>query len=261
MKKTRRPPKKASFKDAKVRELVTKAPESAPVIGIGTSGRTVSVDLDAESPHILVNASTGGGKSVTLRCITCQMLHHAAQAYVLDYKRISHPWARGIPAVTYCADIHDALIELGWEGRRRVRVADELGIDADPGAIGPRLLILLEEVNATLTSPPAEAGGFFPRGLSFLLLRQQLPRTNGKGRWYAQQSYASSTDLTSRQPGGRPGQLGYRWPDGLQTTSLLRVVGGGRRSALAANRLSLPCSAGVRFLPRLKAGVSTEESR
>ncbi|MFJ9360744.1 DUF262 domain-containing protein [Streptomyces mirabilis] len=112
-----------------------------------------------------------------------------------------------------------------------------------------------------LTSPPAEAGGFFPRGLSFLLLRQQLPRTNGKGRWYAQQSYASSTDLTSRQPGGRPGQLGYRWPDGLQTTSLLRVVGGGRRSALAANRLSLPCSAGVRFLPRLKAGVSTEESR
>ncbi|MEU3342691.1 hypothetical protein, partial [Streptomyces sp. NPDC006668] len=31
-----------------------------------------------------------------------------------------------------------------------------------------------------LTSPPAEAGRFFPRGLSFLLLRQQLPRINGK---------------------------------------------------------------------------------
>uniref|UniRef100_UPI002F9089D3 pRL2-11 n=1 Tax=Streptomyces sp. NBC_01562 TaxID=2975879 RepID=UPI002F9089D3 len=153
VKKTRRPPKKAAFKDAKVRELVAKAPESAPVIGIGTSGRVVSVDLDAESPHILVNASTGGGKSVTLRCITCQMLHNGSQAYILDYKRISHPWARGIPAVTYCADIadiHDALIELGWEGRRRVRVADELGIDADPDAIGPRLLILLEEVNATM---------------------------------------------------------------------------------------------------------------
>ncbi|MFD7057336.1 hypothetical protein ACFWBS_56740 [Streptomyces mirabilis] len=80
------------------------------------------------------------------------------------------------------------------------------------------------EQEKALTSPPAEAGGFFPRGLSFLLLRQQLPRTNGKGRWYAQQSYASSTDLTSRQPGGRPGQLGYRWPDGLQTTSLLRSL-------------------------------------
>ncbi len=28
---------------------------------------------------------------------------------------------------------------------------------------------------------------------------------------------------------------------------------------LTANRLSLPCSAGVRFLPGLKAGVSTKE--
>ncbi|MEU1223074.1 hypothetical protein [Streptomyces microflavus] len=36
------------------------------------------------------------------------------------------------------------------EGRRRTRVADELGIDADPKDIGPRLLILLEEVNATM---------------------------------------------------------------------------------------------------------------
>jgi len=90
---------------------------------------------------------------VTLRCIACQMLHHGSRVFVLDTKRISHPWARGLPGVTYCADIadiHDQLIALGMEGRRRTRVADELGIDADPKAIGPRLLILLEEVNATM---------------------------------------------------------------------------------------------------------------
>jgi hypothetical protein len=90
---------------------------------------------------------------VTLCGITCQMLHHGSQTFILDYKRISHPWARGIDGVTYCAgiaDIHDALIQLGMEGRRRVRVADALGIDADPDAIGPRLLILLEGVNAIL---------------------------------------------------------------------------------------------------------------
>ncbi|MDX2557565.1 helicase HerA domain-containing protein [Streptomyces stelliscabiei] len=153
VKKTRKPPVKAAFKDPMVRELVARAKESAPVIGIGSSNRIVSVDLDADSPHILVNASTGGGKSVTLRCIACQMLHHGSLVFVLDFKRISHPWARGIPGVTYCADIadiHDQLIELGMEGRRRTRVADELGIDADPHAIGPRLLILLEEINATM---------------------------------------------------------------------------------------------------------------
>jgi hypothetical protein len=153
VKKTRKPPAKATFKDPKVREIVAAAKESAPVIGIGSAGRIVTVDLDDQSPHILVNASTGGGKSVTLRCIACQMLHHGSLVYVLDTKRISHPWASGLPGVTYCrdiADIHDQLIALGMEGRRRTRVADELGIDADPKAIGPRLLILLEEVNATM---------------------------------------------------------------------------------------------------------------
>ncbi|MGA5900243.1 hypothetical protein [Streptomyces venetus] len=35
-------------------------------------------------------------------------------------------------------------------GRLRTRIADELGIDADPKAIGARVLILLEEVNATM---------------------------------------------------------------------------------------------------------------
>ncbi|MEU9189441.1 DUF87 domain-containing protein [Streptomyces sp. NPDC048484] len=153
VKKTRKPPAKALFKDPKTRELVAKAKESAPIIGFGAGGRIVSVDLDAESPHILVNASTGGGKSVTLRCIACQMLHHGSHVFVLDTKRISHPWARGIDNVTYCADvadIHEQLIALGMEGRRRTRAADELGIGADPKAIGPRLLILLEEINATM---------------------------------------------------------------------------------------------------------------
>ncbi|MFF8747142.1 pRL2-11 [Streptomyces californicus] len=153
VKKTRKPPARAAFAEPKVREIVAAAKESAPVIGIGSAGRIVTVDLDAESPHILVNAFTGGGKSVTLRCIACQMLHHGSLVYVLDTKRISHPWAPGLPGVTYCrdiADIHDQLIALGQEGRRRTRVADDLGIDADPKDIGPRLLILLEEVNATM---------------------------------------------------------------------------------------------------------------
>ncbi|MGI5144551.1 MarR family transcriptional regulator [Streptomyces sp. CA-106110] len=35
---------------------------------------------------------------------------------------------------------------------------------------------------------------------------------------------------------------------------------GGRRIALTAIRLSLPCSAGVRFLPGLKAGASSEKA-
>ncbi|MFI5689951.1 hypothetical protein [Streptomyces sp. NPDC051636] len=38
-------------------------------------------------------------------------------------------------------------------GRLRTRIAYELGIDADPKAIGPRVLILLAEINATMKQP------------------------------------------------------------------------------------------------------------
>ncbi|MFF3276023.1 hypothetical protein ACFYWU_34570 [Streptomyces chrestomyceticus] len=61
VKKTRKPPAKAAFKDPTVRELVAAAKESAPVIGIGSAGRIVTVDLDDQSPHILVNAGVAGG--------------------------------------------------------------------------------------------------------------------------------------------------------------------------------------------------------
>ncbi|MEV8396006.1 MULTISPECIES: helicase HerA domain-containing protein [unclassified Streptomyces] len=65
--------------------------------GLGAGKTKVSVDLDAESPHVLISAGTGGGKSTILRCITCQFIHNGAHAYVPDFKRISHTWARGVP--------------------------------------------------------------------------------------------------------------------------------------------------------------------
>ncbi|MFD3422039.1 pRL2-11 [Streptomyces decoyicus] len=153
VKKVHRPPTKVVFSDPKVRELVQKVPESAPLIGLERGQKIVSVDLDAESPHVLVSAGTGGGKSVILRTIASQLIHHGAHGYILDFKRVSHLWARGVKNVEYCrdiADIHDALIRLGAEGQRRIHVAEKLGEDADPSEVGPRLVILLEEINATM---------------------------------------------------------------------------------------------------------------
>ncbi|MFB6945619.1 hypothetical protein ACFWGL_40110 [Streptomyces sp. NPDC060286] len=129
-------------------------PESAPLIGLGAGKKKVSVDLDVDSSHVLISASSGGGKSTILRCITCQFIHNGA--YVLDFKRMSHTWARGVPGVTYCrdiAEIHDALVHLAQEGRYRIRLAEQLDDDVlerEPWRVGPRLVILLEEVNATM---------------------------------------------------------------------------------------------------------------
>ncbi|AQW46678.1 pRL2-11 [Streptomyces violaceusniger] len=156
VKKRHIPPKVLRLSDPGMREILAKMPESAPLIGLGANKKKVSVDLDHDSPHVLISAGTGGGKSTILRCICCQFIHHGALAYVLDYKRISHTWARGVPGVTYCrdiAEIHDALIQLVQEGRRRIRLAEQLGDDVlekEPWRVGPRLVILLEEVNATM---------------------------------------------------------------------------------------------------------------
>ncbi|MFD5110323.1 helicase HerA domain-containing protein [Streptomyces cinereoruber] len=156
VKKRKTPPKMLRLTDPGVREALGKMPESAPLIGFGAGDTKVSVDLDADSPHVLISAGTGGGKSTILRAICCQFIHNGAHAYVLDFKRISHTWARGVPGVTYCrdiAEIHDALIRLAQEGRDRIRLAEQLADDVlerEPWRVGPRLVILLEEVNATM---------------------------------------------------------------------------------------------------------------
>ncbi|MGW6744815.1 pRL2-11 [Streptomyces sp. NPDC055025] len=156
VRKRKVPPKKLSLSDPGVREILAKMPESAPLIGLGSGKKKVSVDLDHQSPHVLISAGTGGGKSTILRAICCQFVHNGALAYVLDFKRISHTWARGVPGITYCrdiADIHDALVHLAREGRHRLTLAEQLADDVlerEPWRVGPRLVILLEEVNATM---------------------------------------------------------------------------------------------------------------
>ncbi|MFE0389528.1 helicase HerA domain-containing protein [Streptomyces bungoensis] len=152
IRQTPRPPAKVLFADDSTRELVTAAAESAPLIGVGPQDIRVSVDLDAESPHILVSASTGGGKSVITRTMAAQMLHNGSQLVVLDFKRHSHKWARGLPNVAYCRDIqdiHDALVALGQEGHRRNIVVDDWEGEDEPN-VGPRLALILEEANATV---------------------------------------------------------------------------------------------------------------
>ena len=131
-----------------IAEAARKAPDTAPVLGIGPRGTIVDADLEAESPHILISAGSGGGKSVLIRAILAQALNRGAGAIILDYKRHSHRWANGLPGVTYArdiAEIHDALVQLGAEGERRNRAADATGECDDP-----RIFLVAEELNATM---------------------------------------------------------------------------------------------------------------
>jgi hypothetical protein len=147
-----RVPDRAFFSDPAVRAEVAKAKASAPLIGLTHGNRPVAVDLDSESPHVLLSAGTGGGKSSTIRTLAAQLMHNGAAAWVIDAKRHSHAWLRDVPGVRYFRDvgeIHHALIELGREGHRRNVAFDDVGLD-EAGPRFQRRVVICEEMNATM---------------------------------------------------------------------------------------------------------------
>lgn len=141
-------PQQLRLTDPGVREQLEALPTSQVLIGHGTDRQPVCVDLDRDSPHVLVYSASGGGTSTALRTLTAQLLHNGGHALVLDSKRISQPWARALPTVTYrrdIGDIHDALVGLRGELHHRIRHADEHGDTEDL----PRLTVVFESAGHT----------------------------------------------------------------------------------------------------------------
>ncbi|MFK0017072.1 hypothetical protein [Streptomyces sp. NPDC091027] len=140
-------PTMLSFSAPDLRERIEALPEGTALIGISTSGRAIAVDLDAESPHVLVCTGSGGGSTTVLRSLTAQFLHQGAHALVLDPKRISHLWAKALPTVTHrgnVAGIHDALVGLGEELARRLTLTDA-ELDTTP-----RLIVSVDSAHSAL---------------------------------------------------------------------------------------------------------------
>lgn len=140
-------PPSVSFAD--IAELIRNTPDTAPIIGLTKRNKPVYLDLESDSPHILISAGSGGGKSVLAQCIIAQQLRHGAEVHIFDRKRISHRWVKGLPGAHYYRDapeIHQALVNLAAEGDRRNRLTDH---DDDPD-LGPRIFVVFEEMNATM---------------------------------------------------------------------------------------------------------------
>lgn len=153
-----RPPDKvplgSSLDDGRVvLDILAGAPDSAPVMGVGHKGKIIAVDLDSDSPHVLLSISSGGGKSAMLRLIAMQELARGNQVVICDFKKVSHKWARGLAGVHYARtveEIHDAIIAVYQEGMQRYDVIEAAEAD-DYVYEGPRLILLMEEMNATIS--------------------------------------------------------------------------------------------------------------
>ncbi len=133
---------------------IPEATGSNVILGMGNEG-PVSVDLDGESPHILVNAPTGLGKSAVARSVAVQRLAQGDLVVMLDVKMHSHRWARDLaPLVHYAdtdAEVGSALVNLGRELHRRNQVVRDHVGDVAEAPVGPRIVVVFEETNATLT--------------------------------------------------------------------------------------------------------------
>lgn len=147
------PPVRVSLAD--IREAIDRARADEMVWGLGKQARPVTSSLSADSPHIGLSMGSGAGKSVTARALAAQMLYRGCIALILDHKMISHQWAAGLPNVAIARrphEIHAALMWLGREVERRNEVA-LAGADMDGNVhavVGPRLIVVGEELNATI---------------------------------------------------------------------------------------------------------------
>lgn len=127
--------------------------DSQVLFGVNGDGEPVVQDLDSDSPHILVSASTGAGKSAVARSLAVQRLSRGDTVVFLDVKRHSHRWAKSLaPLIHYAPDVPsvgDALVQLGREVHRRNQVVDEWSGPLEDAPVGPPILVVFEEMNAT----------------------------------------------------------------------------------------------------------------
>jgi len=156
------PPAKVPLVNA--RPYIERARSDEIVWGLGRGGVPVVTSLSGDSPHAGLSMGSGAGKSIAARAFLAQMLYRGCIGMILDYKMISHQWARDLPNVMIYRrprEIHDALCWLGGdptrditgEAHRRNEVA-LAGADMDGNVhavVGPRLIVVCEELNATMS--------------------------------------------------------------------------------------------------------------
>lgn len=118
-------------------------------LGQTSTNEPMIVSLDDDSPHIAISAGSGAGKSVKAQLIAVQVIRRGGRVILLDRKG-SHRWAIGLAGVTYCtkpAQMHEALIDTARVANER---NDEAFLREDDWDPGPRVLVICEEMNATI---------------------------------------------------------------------------------------------------------------
>lgn len=134
------------------------AEPSKLLLGLGARGRPIYIDLDNETPHIMLSVPTGGGKTEAAKTLGCQIPHNGGELVIIDLDRATD-WVKDgdqlIRGVTYARTPEEAtrtLTHLATVFDQRNAAAD-----ADPNYAPHRILLIVEEPNRTSGVLPREA--------------------------------------------------------------------------------------------------------
>ncbi|MFE6222994.1 hypothetical protein [Streptomyces sp. NPDC057854] len=142
------------------------------MLGVNGRGEYESFNLargeGGDSPHLFVSAPSGSGKSVIAASIATQTLVKGGSAVFLDVKRISHRWAKNLPGVSYAVETHEianVIVSVLAELKRRMRVVDDFPGAVADAPVGPRIVLIAEEINSMMNELEEFEKGLPPRGV------------------------------------------------------------------------------------------------
>jgi len=131
------------------------------VAGVARKSRIVTASLTEDAAHGMINAGSGGGKSVLVMFLVLQAILRGAVILILDPKSFSHPWAfkdidarmDQLPCVAYASEpdeLHEALCWVGREVAKRRRIAKQWVNSQGRiigGDMGREIWVIGEELN------------------------------------------------------------------------------------------------------------------
>ena len=265
---------------ADIMPAIEKAKEHEVVFGLGGAGVPFVRSLDQDTPHLGFSMKSGGGKSTCAKSVGAQVLHHGGVVIVLDNKLLSHMQFDGVPGVVYAYTpkmIHETLLWLAWDewaeseltyrkklGRAHADIDGNVTVD-----LGPRVLIIAEELNSTQRmlkrywrqiggkgpSPAAEAldelsyaGRQFKMHLLYIGQRLSAKATSGSGSADARENLGL---IVFYNPSKSTWDLltdGHEKPPDSTVKGRYQIVDAARRDASAGRDVDGAGSAPVRHV-------------
>jgi hypothetical protein len=154
------PPGSLTFPE--MRAILEKGSPNRLIIGKGTHDSVIDIDLDSDAPHVALSIGTGGGKSSLLRLIVAYLIRHGVERVdIIDPKRVSHNWAKGIPGVFIHKTMAEQMSAVAAFRKRMEKRYEEL--EEDDSLKFPRHVLVIEEQNSWMSELDSKERGKTPK--------------------------------------------------------------------------------------------------